>query len=80
VGDAAVFRRLRTGSAQAVEAVAVALGTPVADAVAMFVRVVQALVVVGIFELTVAVYEAPGASVPGVQVSVPLKIEQLVPD
>jgi hypothetical protein len=64
-----------------VEAVAIIFAAPVADAVAVLLRVVQALMFPdGITALTVTADEFPTASVPGAQLRVPLTIEQFAPE
>jgi hypothetical protein len=69
------------GGVQVVEANAVMFATPVADAVAVLLRVVQALILpTGAVVVTVTADEAPGAKVPGEQFSVPLVIEQAAPE
>jgi hypothetical protein len=73
--------RVAGGGVQVVEADAIMAATPVADAVAVLLRVVQALKLpAGAVVVTVTADEVPGASVPGEQFSVPLVIEQFAPE
>jgi hypothetical protein len=82
VADPAVFVTLSVpvGGVQAVEALAVMFATPVAEAVAVLLRVVQAMRLAGTVDVvTVTVPKAPGASVPAEQFSVPPRIEHDTP-
>jgi hypothetical protein len=75
-----VIPRVPDGGVHMVEAAAIIDVSPVADAVAVLLSVVQALMLpAGAVVVTVTADEAPGASVPGVQVNVPLVIEQVAP-
>jgi hypothetical protein len=81
VDDPVVFVILRIGGVQLVEAFAVCEVSPVAPAAAVLLRVVQRLLLpVGTLVLTVTIEEAPAASVPGEQVSVPLVTVQAAPE
>jgi hypothetical protein len=81
VEDPAVFTRVRFPGfgVQVVVAEDVTEVSPVSDAVAVLLSVVQAAALDGTLVLTVTVAEAPGASVEGEQVSVLDEIEQPAP-